>query len=83
MSGVIRLNAGHDRNGNPRRLYVVIDGTTITDVIDEGYEGTGALRGRLPRLRGSPPDFRISASEYNELKRRAEGTAALRGRKHR
>jgi hypothetical protein len=40
----IRLNAGNDSNGNPRRIYVVFDSTgKIVDAIDEGYSGINAL----------------------------------------
>lgn len=36
----IKLNAGNDRNGNPRRVFVIFgeDGTIIK-AIDEGYRG--------------------------------------------
>jgi hypothetical protein len=35
-----RWNAGHDRNGNPRRVYVVWDADgRFFDAIDEGYAG--------------------------------------------
>jgi hypothetical protein len=52
----IRLDAPRDINGNPRRVYLVIDplsggsteGQHIIDTIDEGYEGRSALTSRYP-----------------------------------
>lgn len=41
---VIRLDAGHDVNGNPRRLLVADLGRESQMVIDEGYGGTGVKR---------------------------------------
>lgn len=43
-SSIIRLNAGNDRNGNPRRLFLGI--TKLGDVSgawDEGYAGRHAM----------------------------------------
>lgn len=40
MSEIIRLNAGNDRNGNPRRVFVEIAKGQITGAWDEGYEGS-------------------------------------------
>ena len=39
-AAILHLDAGHDRNGNPRRVYVGIDATgTAVAVTDEGYAG--------------------------------------------
>jgi myo-inositol-hexaphosphate 3-phosphohydrolase len=36
----IKLNAGNDRNGNPRRVFIVFDEHgCIMKAIDEGYGG--------------------------------------------
>lgn len=69
MSGVIRLDAGHDRNGNSRRVYVIIEGTEIKGVVEEGAMGISALHQAYPRLkvRGYPPTFKISPSEYRTI----------------
>ncbi len=41
---VIKLNAGNDKNGNPRRCFVVFyDRGDINKVINEGYRGYSAL----------------------------------------
>jgi hypothetical protein len=43
-SVVLRLSAGHDNSGNPRRLYVVMHPIRgILVAIDEGYSGEGAI----------------------------------------
>jgi len=49
VPSMIRLNAGNDVNGNPRRAFVLLsdDGTPI-GAWDEGYEGTSCV----------PPAFR-------------------------
>lgn len=43
---VLHLNAGNDRNGNPRRVYVLAHPIAgYLAAVDEGYEGWGAMRG--------------------------------------
>ena len=44
---IVHVNAGNDRNGNPRRAYIVmrdVGGTHPSrSVYIEGYEGNGAI----------------------------------------
>lgn len=41
---VLHLDAGHDTNGNPRRLFLVLHLTEgIVAAVDEGYYGASAL----------------------------------------
>lgn len=41
---VIRLDAGQDKNGNPRCVYVIsCNERGVVAAIDEGYQGTKAL----------------------------------------
>lgn len=40
---VAHLDAGHDKNGNPRRLFLVFDHDGAIAAVDEGYEGAGAM----------------------------------------
>lgn len=42
---VLYLDAGNDRNGNPRRGYLLVDSTTGANVAyaDEGYDGSRCL----------------------------------------
>ncbi len=47
---IIRLNAGNDRNGNPRRIFVhLVDGMTKA-AFDEGYRGSHAIPENLREL---------------------------------
>ena len=45
MALAIKINAGNDRNGNPRRGWIIADDHgRFVDFVDEGYSGSGALR---------------------------------------
>lgn len=66
---VIHAKTKNDTNGNPRRVFVVLDTYgTIVETIDEGYEGSGALRAggydKLPRF-----EIETTPSEYKALKK--------------
>jgi hypothetical protein len=54
---VVKVSAGHDNNGIPRRLYIVKELDTESRshvashrlaIIEEGYEGWGAVSKRYP-----------------------------------
>jgi len=46
---ILHLNAGRSGSGNPRRCFVVMAKLgEIIDVIDEGYEGSAAVRKKYP-----------------------------------
>ena len=67
----IKLNAGNDRNGNPRRVYVLLSDTgSIVRAVDEGYEGIHALN-RVPGAEGlrDPVEFATTPAEYRQLLR--------------
>jgi len=73
---IIRFDAGHDRNGNPRRVYAVIDVRTCDVVrgIDEGYRGESAIDRIVPGFRQRPsfqgysiPTFPTTPAEYRRL----------------
>ncbi len=61
------LSAPSDSNGNPRRLYMVMDeeGNIIT-AIDEGYSGFPKDLNGLIQL----PEYPISIKLYRELKKK-------------
>lgn len=63
----IKLNAGHDRNGNPRRCYVVLNKNGIVEAIDEGYDGYRALGKRYPKIISAIAEFETTFKEYKEL----------------
>jgi hypothetical protein len=65
----IRLNAGNDGNGNPRRVYVIFssDGV-ITDTVDEGYLGREALTQAHPEFKSVfVPSFETTPRQYRRL----------------
>lgn len=73
---IIRFNAGHDCNGNPRRVYAVIDVKSgdIIRGIDEGYRGEGAIDLAMPGFRQRPsfqgysiPTIATTPAQYREI----------------
>ncbi len=64
----IRLCAKHDTNGNPRRVFVLLDSDgAIVRAIDEGYGGSRVLDAYS--LRGPITDFETTPAEYRRLLR--------------
>jgi hypothetical protein len=66
----IKLNAGNDRNGNPRRVFVVMgEGGSVLDAIDEGYSGISAFHEKYPDINEgwSPREFETTPREYKEI----------------
>lgn len=69
----LHLAADNDRNGNPRRCFVVFDRDANTiAAIDEGYEGTHALTSCYPNARILPHRVPTTASYYREILRHYE-----------
>jgi hypothetical protein len=65
---VIRLNAGNDRNGNPRRVYVVLDGGAILKAYNEGYSGfSSVLEDAAFELAKNAPTFATTPAEYRSI----------------
>jgi hypothetical protein len=64
----IHLNAGHTGNGNPRRLFLVIDPDSgeAVDAVDEGYEGSSAVIRRYPEIKGGP-EIETTPAEYRRI----------------
>lgn len=76
MSLAIKVNAGHDSNGNPRRGWMITScskGETL-DFVDEGYHGSSILRREYPRAVVGP-EFQVTPGQYRDLKRTAEKAA--------
>ncbi len=65
----VKVNAGHDANGNPRRGWIVLQCRTgdMIDFIDEGYEGRSALKNHEQAARG--PEIDVTPKTYRELKK--------------
>ena len=65
----IRLDAGHDRNGTPRRVFVVIDGWgNIAGAFSEGYSGSRAMPEEI-RDTWDGLTFQTTPGEYRSLMR--------------
>jgi hypothetical protein len=65
----VHLNAGNDKNGNPRRLFVVYNtySGAIVETIDEGYGGTRSLTSKYPDIICSSR-IETTPKEYKDLK---------------
>lgn len=86
----INLSAGHTGNGNPRRLFLVIEVgdkyPQIIDAIDEGHEGQGRAKRQYPsirivneRIETTPAEYREYLRRFTELaKRKAKPSGAKR-----
>ena len=74
----IMLNAKHDTNGNPRRVYVVLDAVS-GDMIDaiKDYCGIQDLYKSYPGI-GSPCEFPTTPGEYRSLLKIGEKLRAKR-----
>lgn len=60
----LHLCASNDRNGNPRRCFVVIDKYgSVIDVIDEGYSGKAAVTRKWPSVKEGPR-INVPPKEY-------------------
>ncbi len=66
MSEILRLNAGHDGNGNPRRVFIEIVRGRITGVWDEGVEGSHSIPGRK-RSKWQGLTLMTTPAEYRDL----------------
>ena len=65
---IIKLNAGNDNSGNPRRLWLGIAPCgSVSGVWDEGYEGRLALPKRLRHK--DCIELSTTPREYRELLR--------------
>ncbi len=62
----LHLATKHDVNGNPRRLYVILDSDgDVVDVIDEGYAGNSQVRKKYPDAVVGPR-IEVPISEYKD-----------------
>lgn len=81
---IIRLRAGHDANGNGRRVFVAVDDKGLSDGSILGVEkDTGAddWKARWPRAKLGPT-FETTLAEYRELIARDAATQRMmRGRR--
>lgn len=66
----IKVNAGNDTNGNPRRGWVVLDGRSgdMLDFVDESYLGRSALTRIYPKAVESV-ELAVTPGEYRTLRK--------------
>lgn len=64
----VKINAGHDTNGNPRRGWVILDGRAgkMMDFVNEGYKGSSALTKAYP-LAIESVELAVTPGEYRDL----------------
>jgi hypothetical protein len=75
MSLAIYIDAGHDRNGNPKRGWIISDDEgSFIDFVDEGFQGNDALRvsgyGSVPRTSTA---IEVKPSTYRDAYRQSHG----------
>ncbi len=76
---IVHLNAGHDVNGNPRRLYVLLTPKGVVGAADEGYMGESVLDAFGKGLsRQIVLGLAITPGEYRSLKKRFAAAGILR-----
>ena len=64
----VYVNAGNDRNGNPRRGWIIVEGGLHRAFVDEGYVGAAALRERYPALEAHGPALIITPGQWRHLR---------------
>jgi hypothetical protein len=63
----LHFNAGNNTNGNPRRVFVVVNtGGAVVGAYDEGYSGEGAVTKHFPGI-AIVGRFNITPAQYREL----------------
>ena len=68
----IKINAKNDRNGNPRRGWIILDTrngyTVATDFCDEGYNGSAAVTSKgYSRSLADAPEIVVVPGEYRRM----------------
>ena len=67
---LLHLKTKNDVNGNPRRLYVALLDGVILGVVNEGYQGSGAIPEAWKTEGGNYPlDLDITPGQYQRIKR--------------
>ena len=63
----IRFDAGHDTNGNPRRVFVVLEGGDIVTTYKEEYNSVKAIKNPFHRRAYNGLTFETTTAEYRAL----------------
>jgi hypothetical protein len=75
---VLHLDAGHDVNGNPKRLYVLVRPGHVVAVVSEGYRGVSALddafgpKAGVTLRKAIAVQLPVTGKAYTEIKRWAK-----------
>ncbi|HVO22489.1 MAG TPA: hypothetical protein VMW56_02555 [Candidatus Margulisiibacteriota bacterium] len=77
----VYVNAGNDKNGNPRRGWAIF-GDSSRKFVDEGYDGPDALsRVYGDNIDDTYPALTVTPGQYQDLKRgKTAGTSKPRHR---
>lgn len=69
----IYIDAGNDRNGNPKRGWIIAeDDGQFKDFVDEGYGGIGNLRAQYGNI-ASTQRIEVAKSVYRDVHHHAYG----------
>ncbi len=69
---VIHVKAPNDSNGNPKRLYLVLENGVVMGAVNEGYDGAHALDVYKdgPKMRAEIATYiNVQANEHKRLMR--------------
>ena len=79
----IHVKAENDRNGNPRRLFLVCGEHGPIVAVDEGYSGEGAIR-EAGYFAPVVADIHVKPAEYKLLRKKyPEATAKQKAKESR
>jgi len=72
MLSAVKINAGNNTYGNPRRGWVILNTaegyTSVVDFCDEGYLGSAAVTDKgYARSLADAPEFMVPVSEYRQM----------------
>ena len=63
----IRFDAGSDTNGNPKRVYVVLEAGDIVATYKEEYDGVKAITNKHHRRAYNGLTFATTTADYRSL----------------
>lgn len=73
----LHLRASNDTNGNPRRLFLILDNDgDAVDAVDEGYSGYGAIARNYPEIKIGAT-IEVTPAEYRSWLKTFDGRARV------
>jgi hypothetical protein len=64
---MIKLKTKNDVNGNPRRVFILLDGYRIIQAWDQGYSGHHAVPEEYRSMAYDAPAFFTTPGQYREV----------------